>query len=315
MCPDPPAGSTMAEVLGSARRLTLSIESELVPSPVSCDVLLPPSHHTAAGLPLVLALHGGDGGIGFIDIIEAAIGPLWAQGALRDLIVLAPSSGRSFWVDWRDGSQRWETWLRRELLPRARSEFDAATAPESTLLFGLSMGGLGALRLAFKTPEQFGAVAAMEPGIEPALAWEEITEEHRAYRPLSLLTQFFGDPIDTGYWAANQPPAIAVANAAAIRDSGVQIRFECGDEDSLRLYEGAEFLHRLLQDLGVLHDYHLVRGADHVGPSLIRRTAESFGFLSWALDAPTPDQQRDDLLANLEALRDLLQQARSPSRP
>ncbi|MDA1076578.1 MAG: hypothetical protein O3A63_17765 [Proteobacteria bacterium] len=41
----------------------------------------------------------------------------------------------------------------------------------------------------------------------------------------------------------------------------------------------AEFLHPVLWDQKVKHEYHLVRGAGHVDPSLDSRTAEAARFL------------------------------------
>ena len=72
---------------------------------------------------------------------------------------------------------------------------------------------------------------------------------------------------------------MAVADADAIRASGLQIYLEAGDEDQFWLYEGAEFLHQTLWNLRIRHEYHLVRGADHVGPSLVERNEEAIRFL------------------------------------
>ena len=61
------------------------------------------------------------------------------------------------------------------------------------------------------------------------------------------------------------PASIATDNAAAIRASGLKIFFDCGDNDYLNLHDGAEFLHRVLWDHGIQHEYRLVHGADHLG--------------------------------------------------
>ena len=61
------------------------------------------------------------------------------------------------------------------------------------------------------------------------------------------------------------------------------ILVECGDEDCFSLMDGAEYLHRVLWDLGVSHDYHLVRGADHVGPRMADRQAGILLFVGHAL--------------------------------
>ena len=47
----------------------------------------------------------------------------------------------------------------------------------------------------------------------------------------------------------------------------------------IQLYEGAEFLHQISWQYKIRHEYHLVRGARHVGPSLNDRFTEAAQFL------------------------------------
>jgi hypothetical protein len=42
------------------------------------------------------------------------------------------------------------------------------------------------------------------------------------------------------------------------------------NRDFLNAHDGAEFLHRVLWDLDLWHEYHLVRNADHGGPTFTR---------------------------------------------
>lgn len=103
--------------------------------------------------------------------------------------------------------------------------------------------------------------------------------KHRFWRSDALFHAAYGNPVDPDFWAANNPASIAVSNRTAIRNSGLQIYLEAGDEDQFWLYEGAEFLHQILWNQKIRHEYHLVRGADHVGPSLGERTVEAITFL------------------------------------
>jgi hypothetical protein len=105
------------------------------------------------------------------------------------------------------------------------------------------------------------------------------------------------------YWAMNNPASIVQRNAAAIRESGLAVYLDCGDQDFLNLYEGAEFLHRILQEHRIPHEYHLVLGADHAGRSLKRRSMEGLQFLDRAISPQGPDQ--DPVLQQIhEAWRD-----------
>jgi hypothetical protein len=65
--------------------------------------------------------------------------------------------------------------------------------------------------------------------------------------------------------------------AAATQDLAVLI--EVGTEDGLELHRGAEFLHRVLWDGGLKHEYRLVLGADHMGRGLVERFRYAFSFI------------------------------------
>ena len=72
--------------------------------------------------------------------------------------------------------------------------------------------------------------------------------------------------------------------------SGLQVYFEAGDRDMFHLDEGAEFLHRVMWDHGVDHEYRLVRGADHLGRTVPARMRDALAFLTrQVLDPPPPD--------------------------
>ena len=62
-----------------------------------------------------------------------------------------------------------------------------------------------------------------------------------------------------------------------------------GDQDYLNLHEGAEFLHRVLWENRIPHEYHLVRGADHGGRTFGSRAKEAVTFLSLVVARPGPD--------------------------
>lgn len=262
----------------------------LIPRPVPYSVLLPDSYgRSSQPLPLILALHGGGGTRDYLRHSRSIIEQAWKTGALPPVILATPSAERSFYMDYKDGSERWEQFLIGPFLARLRDKYRLRTDPGGTLLFGISMGGLGALRLGLRHPGLFGGLAALEPGIEPAIRWKDVLPRHRFWRSDGLLESIFGKPFDAAYWEANNPASIVAANPGRVRGSGLAIYIECGDEDAFGLDEAAEFLHRLLRDNGIKHEYHLVRGADHVGETIRPRSLEAFAFLGRVLNPPAPD--------------------------
>jgi S-formylglutathione hydrolase len=268
---------------GAARDVVLSeVESDLVPSPVPYAVLLPPGYDDegAADFPLILNLHGGGGSRDNLVRQQPLWERAWAEDALPPFVMVMPSvTARGFYMNFKDGSERWEDFIVGPFIDHLRATYKVSSDPGRTFLTGASMGGMGSLRMAFRYPDRFGAVAALEPGIEPILRYQDMRPKHRFWRSDELLERAYGSPVDPDYWAANNPASMVVADASRIRESGLQIYVEAGDEDQFWLYEGAEFLHRTLWDAKIKHEYHLVRGADHVGASLGERFVEAVGFL------------------------------------
>ena len=165
---------------------------------------------------------------------------------------------------------------------------------------------MGSLRLAFKYPDTFGAVAAIEPGIDPVIEWKDIQPKHRWWRSDQLFEEVFGNPFDAGYWEANNPATIVARNPDRIRDAALSIYLECGDEDLFWLYEATEFMHRVLYDNKIQHEYHLVRGADHIGATLGPRTREALAFLDRHLNPSPPDPVAQAARRRFQLLKDRL---------
>jgi len=265
--------------------------TSLVPSPLKYTILIPDGYEKAAvPLPLLYYLHGGNGnGHDFVTVTQAVFDAMWRDGGLPGMVVIAPSVRRSFYMDYRDGSQKWETLLTEAFLAHVRAQYRVLSERRSLYVLGISMGGMGGLRMAFKHPELFGGVAAMEPGIEPALAHNDIKLEDRFWRSEELFAEIYGNPVDEDYWAANNPANIARNDLPGLIRSKLGIYLEVGDEDSFGLDRGTEFLHRILRDGGVPHEYHLVRGADHLGRTLQPRLREALAFIARLINPPPPD--------------------------
>ena len=198
-------------------------------------------------------------------------------------------------MDFKDGSEKWEQFIIGPFLEHLRQTYKISQNREGTFCSGISMGGMGTLRIGLKHPYLFAGIASMEPGIEPALAFSDIQVEDRFWRDHSLFEAAFGKPVDEEYWKANNPSNIVMNQADNIRESNLAIYLECGDEDAFNLHRGAEFLHRMLWDHNVKHEYHLVRWGEHIGKTLGPRIREALGFLTRVINPPKPDSMTRDL--------------------
>jgi S-formylglutathione hydrolase len=294
------------------------VASDLVPSPVAYYALLPPGYDAGgAPLPLVLNLHGGGGNREVLRRQQPIFTAMWAANELPPMVIVTPTvTERGFYLDRRDGTERWESFLVGPFLEHLRGSFRVRGDRAGTLITGISMGGMGSLRLAFKHPERFGAVAGMEPGIEPVLEWSQLEPKHRFWRSDALLAQAYGytdesgrTVIDPEHYARNNPAMIATRDAQRLRDSELAIFLEAGDADLFWLYEGTEFLHQVLWERKIRHEYRLYYGAEHVGRTLGERTRQAYLFLAGSLEPAGADPAVDAARARIDPLKRLLDAA------
>lgn len=269
---------------------TIELTSGLVPGAVKVAVLTPDGFRPDRKLPLVLMLHGGGGDEKFLTQMRPIVEAAWAAGELPPAVIVTPDVRRSLYMDYRDGSQKWETFVVRELVPEMRRRYGLAADRKATVVTGISMGGLGALRLGLDHPDVFGGLAAMEAGIEPALRFGDVKMRNRFQRDDAFFKSIFGDPVDDAFWRRANPANVVIANRDRIVSSGLAIYIEAGDRDMFHLDEGVEFLHRVMWDHGVPHEYRLVRGADHLGKTIGPRMRDALRFLDvQVLRPPPPD--------------------------
>lgn len=294
------SGGTRAKGADRAGRgglRTDSITSALVPGPVDYSLLT--TGDGSAKQPVLIWLHGGGGSHRFLESCKAQFVSCWADRSLPAMVVATPSAGWSFYLDRQDGSELWETFLLEEFIPAVRRQTGATEGP--LLIGGISAGALGALRMAFKHPDHFKAVVAVEPTVEAALTWDRVPTRDRAFMPPALRAKLFGDPLDHQFWKANHPTALAVANATALAAADLAIYLEAGDEDLLHVQYGTELLHRCLFDIGISHEYRLTAGGNHVGPSVGPRLVDAFRFVGRMLWNTYTDNSSVDAVVELES--------------
>lgn len=267
-----------------------TLHSALVPGPVPCALLRAPGDAPA---PLVLALHGGRSSCAELETLAPLIASAWDRGLPPMSFVMASTDPMGFYLDHPDGAAQWERLLVDALLPWAHAQ----VAPTKVAVTGMSMGGMGALKLAFRRPHAFAAVAALCPMIEPGVRADQAPPRSRLHHHVGGPAVLFGPERDPALFEANNPASLALAHADALRASGLKIRLDAGDHDALHAHDGAEHLHRVLWDLDVPHEYHLVYGADHVGRSIVPRLERAWRWLGRVLTEP------EVLEPDVEALR------------
>jgi S-formylglutathione hydrolase FrmB len=172
---------------------------------------------------------------------------------LKDFLIATPAGGASFYINSKDGKVRYEDFLLQEFFPFIEKRYRAAPGRANRAISGVSMGGYGALHLAFRHPELFSAVSAHSAAlIEKLPSFLGAPQSPRS----RVLGGVFGIPPDIAFWNANSP--LVLARSANL--SGLKIYFDCGDQDDYGFDAGAVALDKLLNTRKVAHEFHLYPG-------------------------------------------------------
>jgi enterochelin esterase-like enzyme len=132
-------------------------------------VYLPPSYRLAPDLryPVVYLLHGSPGSyrdwlnLGIAGISDAGV----AAGSMAEAIIVMPDGNGRFnrptqWADSHDGADRLES-ATIELVSQIDHEYRTLADRRHRVVAGLSEGGFGAVNLASRHPDLFGAAISL----------------------------------------------------------------------------------------------------------------------------------------------------------
>ncbi len=247
---------------------------------VRCAISLPAAYEQKPKerYPLVVFLHGlnNDERDWEKEGIEAKLAALRASGKVGDFIVAMPYGANSFYINGKDGT-RYEDAIVKDFLPFIDNKYRTRAAPRHRLIEGISMGGYGALLIAFKHPELFAGVAAHSAALFNELPQPPSAQNDRYgnYR-YQLATKLFGAPPDADYFQANNPLNLAKLNAAKIKS--LKIYFDVGEQDRYGFDAGNRELDALLTAAAVKHEYHLAPGG-HGWTFLSDRSEQAFTFV------------------------------------
>jgi enterochelin esterase-like enzyme len=224
-------------------------------------VYLPPDYDTAGRrYPVVYLLHGAAASYeewlayGIVDEADRLIVGL----EIHPLILVFPQGDYSYWVNHVDGP-RWGDYVAVDLVRHVDATFRTLPLAARRGIGGLSMGGHGALQLAFHHPQVFGVVGAHSPSLR----------EDDGELP------FLGSGPE---WAQRDPLALA---QRARRLEGLKVWIDVGELDPY--YERAEQVAAVLRARGVELHWHATPDRDHGDWQLY--VADYLLFYDYALNA------------------------------
>ena len=251
-----------------------SLPSKILAHPVNYCVILPPSYDAdkTRRFPILYFFHGlGDNEQMFVhaggfNLVQ----DLWERGQIGEFLIATPNADATFYINSRDGKARYEDFLVQEFLPGIETRYRSRPGRANRGVAGVSMGGYGALHLAFRHPQLFSAVSAHSPALIDKLPAFTAPTSGGSMRS-RVLGATFGSPPDPAFWDHNSP--LTLARSANL--AGVKIYFDCGDQDDFGFESGATALDKILASRHIPREAHIYSGrhdwqyfAEHLPASL-----------------------------------------------
>jgi S-formylglutathione hydrolase FrmB len=244
--------------VAASRAECAGVQSKILGRQISYCVLLPPSYSTQPQrrFPVLYLLHGlGANEQSFIDSgAWQLIQDLWEQKKIGEFVVVTPQAGTSFYVNSKSGKVRYEDFFIHEFIPSIERKYGIESSRKTRGISGISMGGYGALRTAFKYPQMFGSVSAHSAALIEKLP----PNIEAASGGFNWLGPAFGHPFSPQFWESNTPFVFARRNAVNLRS--MAIYFDCGSEDQFGFDYGARQLDKQLTSLHIAHQFHIYPG-------------------------------------------------------
>ncbi len=193
--------------------------SALLHASVRYCVYLPASYSApdakARKYPVLYVLHGLGGNERAMALDEewTTLQDLRSDHTVGDFLVVAPDGGDTFYINSRDGKTPYGDFFLREFIPFIERTYRVRTERSAHGITGFSMGGYGALRIAFAHPELFGSVSAHSGALMRAPPIGVDAGASSGNPAARLLAKVFGNPIDLKFWDLNSPFVLARKNA------------------------------------------------------------------------------------------------------
>ncbi len=241
---------------------------------VPTEVLLPAGWRPGEPALLMVFLHDGWGSETSFrrhGLADLAAG-MMQGGAIPAVVIASPRHRGTFIVDSPRAAM--ESFVADDLVPDLERRFPGVGGSRARRsVWGISMVGYGALKMALRHPEVFGRAAALAPWVQP-LSWDSY-ETNRTWLSRRLLEPVFGRTRAESRFEANDLLRIA---AAADPHLVPPVYVRTGSDD--RWEPGALELVAAMRARGIAVDAASIPGARHRWSDWRRAAPEVLEFLT-----------------------------------
>jgi S-formylglutathione hydrolase FrmB len=217
---------------------TIAIYSPTMKKSRKCVVIKPDYYQKKKKLyPVVYLLHGYGGS--YNNWINRVPEIKKYADDFEVMIVCPDGDSSSWYLDSPvDKYSQFETYIAKEVTSFIDKNYRTIKTAKGRAITGLSMGGHGALYLAFNNPDIFGACGSMSGGFN-------LMETRHKYD----LYKRIGDTIHMEAW--KKFSMVNIAESA--KNDSLAIIFDCGIKDPF--FQANKELHEKLLKRGIAHDY------------------------------------------------------------
>jgi S-formylglutathione hydrolase FrmB len=227
---------------------TILVYSQSMKKNIKAVIITPDNYASAKEFPVVYLLHGYSGN--HRDWITKAKGFEKAVDQYN-LIIVCPDGGYSSWY-WNspvDPKSQYETFISDELVKAVDAKYKTIKDRSGRAITGLSMGGHGALYLAIKHQDVYGAAGSMSGGVD-------IRPFANNWDMAKLLGTYAEQP---DLWEKNT--VINMLNL--LTPNSLAVIIDCGTDDFF--FKVNENLHQQLMYRNIPHDF-IARPGAHTWP-------------------------------------------------
>ncbi|MDB5249953.1 MAG: esterase family protein [Segetibacter sp.] len=228
---------TLLQVVKAAVVDTVVTYSASMKKNIKAVVITPDNYNAATALPVVYLLHGYSGN--YADWITKATG-FEKAADLYNIIIVCPDGNNSwYWDSPVDEKYKYETYVSGELVKWVDNHYKTIKGREGRGITGLSMGGHGALYLAFRHQDVFGTAGTMSGGVD-------IRPFPNNWDMAARLGKYAEQP---EVWEKNT----VINMLHLLTPNSLSLLIDCGTEDFF--YKVNENLHQQLSMRNIPHDY------------------------------------------------------------
>lgn len=209
-------------------------------------------------LPLIVFLHGGGDDVNCFDKAQVGqhLDQAIEQGRIPPVVVAVPEGDWGFWENWADGSRLYRDWVVKELMQKVHVQYRTQACPDGCHVMGISMGGHGALRFAFKQPATFSSITAISAPIFDTTQMLNFRDSF-----------WWGLIVPAGrIWGKSEDPTVIEKDDLFVQWTkqtdlmGLDLHLAWGDKDHERVRQTSERFEQHLQKHNITHSFEVFSG-------------------------------------------------------